>query len=88
MGPSQEFLNLFPAKKRLRALHNIPAVFLDSTPNSLFSPTVAPRVKQMVPHAKFVIVLRVRPLHVCYDFISQHSGSSLLLLTVFYCVVF
>ena len=62
LGTSQEYLDLFSEKKLRRALYDIPSVFLDSTPNYLFSPTAAPRVKQMVPHAKFVVVLRVRPL--------------------------
>ena len=36
-----------------------PRVFLDSTPDYLWSPGVAPRIKQMAPNAKFVILMRV-----------------------------
>ena len=34
-------------------------VFLDATPAYLRTPAAAPRVQQVLPHAKFVIVLRV-----------------------------
>ena len=51
---------MFPPDKIRKALDGKPTVFVDSTPEYLFSPSVAPRVKQMIPHAKFVVVLRVR----------------------------
>lgn len=60
MGTTQQYLDLFPANKVRKALDGKPTVFLDSTPEYLFSPSVAPRVKQMIPNAKFVVVMRVR----------------------------
>lgn len=47
-----------------------PSVFLDSTPNYMFAPTVAPRIQQAIPDARFIIVLRVR----C--FFTKHLHSS------------
>jgi hypothetical protein len=45
-----------------QAVKGTPTVFLDSTPNYMFAPAVAPRIKQAIPDAKFIIVLRVRPV--------------------------
>lgn len=36
------------------------AAFVDASPEYLVTPTVPPRVKQIAPHARFVVVLRVR----------------------------
>ena len=38
----------------------------DATPEYLLNPAVAPRMKQMVPQAKIVIVLRVRSTRMGY----------------------
>jgi hypothetical protein len=40
-------------------------VFLDATPSYLRTPAAAPRVQQALPHAKFVILLRVRLAVLC-----------------------
>lgn len=61
LGPSTEYINCFPKKRRVAALAGASrAVFLDASPEYLFTPAAAPRVQKILPNAKFVIVLRVR----------------------------
>lgn len=58
--PLQEFLECFAQEEQAAAIagkQNV--VFLDATPAYLRTPAAAPRVKQSLPHAKFVIILRV-----------------------------
>ena len=65
MPPPEDFLKCFPTSDG----GDIPdwsvqqnKALLDATPEYLFNSVAAPRVKQMVPQAKFVIILRVRGL--------------------------
>jgi hypothetical protein len=66
MPAQEDFLRCFPPEHR-NIGHNVdhkivPShVIVDGTPDYMFNSVAAPRIKSLVPQAKFVIVLRVRP---------------------------
>jgi hypothetical protein len=56
----QEYLECFPEEEQASAMHGAQdVVFLDASPAYLRTPAAAPHVQQAIPHAMFVIVLRV-----------------------------
>ena len=59
---TSEFLSMWPPHE-LRAMRDGSSrkFLFDATPEYLLNAAVPPRMKQMVPQAKIVIVLRVRP---------------------------
>lgn len=61
LGSTQEYLSCFPAEVQEQAAVGKPHVLVDATPAYLYTPAAAPRIKQAVPNAKFVIILRVPP---------------------------
>eukprot|EP00892_Ulva_mutabilis_P011466 jgi/Ulvmu1/8692/UM047_0032.1 len=58
IGTTEEYLSCFSEELRQQALHGAPHVLVDATPAYLYTPAAAARVRRVVPHAKFVIVLR------------------------------
>jgi hypothetical protein len=69
----QEYMECFSQEDQQAALSGRDdVVFLDATPAYFRIPAAAPRVQQALPHAKFVIILRV-----CFSFQSSVSSSSL-----------
>ena len=61
LGTSHDYVNCFPPERRASALlDQQSAVFVDASPEYLLTPAAAPRAAQIVPHAKLVIILRVR----------------------------
>lgn len=60
MPPVESFLPLFPSNVTNRPDGSMPdRVLVDGTPDYLFNPVAAPRIKAVVPQARFVIILRV-----------------------------
>eukprot|EP00892_Ulva_mutabilis_P012512 jgi/Ulvmu1/9633/UM054_0065.1 len=56
---TDEFMSMWPEEEIAAMLNGTSRKFLiDATPEYLAMPAAAPRVKQMLPHAKIVIVLR------------------------------
>lgn len=67
LPPQSSFLQCFPPEHNTIARdgdHKVAPshVLVDGTPDYMFNSVAAPRIKGLVPQAKFVIVLRVRPL--------------------------
>lgn len=61
LGSASDYINCFPQDRRVAALAlTTPAVFVDASPEYLLTPAAAPRAAQIIPHAKIVIILRVR----------------------------
>lgn len=61
----REYLACFPQKTwKLPPLHEHPHAvnftLLDATPDYMYNTMAAPRIKAMWPHAKFIVLLRVR----------------------------
>lgn len=64
MPPADAFLDSFPTMSIARNPNKPAKVALfDATPEYLFHSVAAPRIKALFPQARFVVVLRVRPLH-------------------------
>lgn len=61
MPAGEMFLECFPSAHRKISEHNLADhVLVDGTPDYMFNSVAAPRIKGMVPQAKFIVVLRVR----------------------------
>ena len=66
MPPSEDFLRCFPdniAPGSGTWQDGTPAAsraLVDATPEYIFNSVAAPRIQAVVPHAKFVLILRVR----------------------------
>ena len=61
MPPTEDFLPCFPANVTQRPGGAMPdRVLVDGTPDYLFNSVAAPRIKAVVPQARFVVILRVR----------------------------
>eukprot|EP00892_Ulva_mutabilis_P004466 jgi/Ulvmu1/2391/UM131_0002.1 len=58
IGTTQEYLECFSEEHRQEAHEGHPHVLVDASPAYLYTAAAAPRVKRVVPHAKFVIILR------------------------------
>lgn len=74
-GSTKQYMSCFRAQQYEEALQGRPNVFVDATPAYLYTPAAAPRIKQAIPHAKFVIVLRVPspPLAITYFLLPLQS---------------
>lgn len=61
MPPSEDFLPCFPANvTQAPGSTGRERVLVDGTPDYLFNSVAAPRIRAVVPQARFVIILRVR----------------------------
>ena len=59
MGKYLELFTQLASEEDITGLEGGAKVMLDGTPRSLIGKFAAPRVKRLVPQARFVIVLRV-----------------------------
>lgn len=55
----RDYIACFPTSVRTAALAGKEHVLLDASPEYMLTPVAAPRVQRLVPHARFVIILRV-----------------------------
>ena len=59
LPPADEFLKCFPNSEQPDWSLQNQLALVDATPEYLFNSVAAPRVKAIVPQAKFVVILRV-----------------------------
>lgn len=63
MPAKYSFLSTFPRRSwRYNAASGYDYALLDATPDYMFNAMAAPRIKMLLPQAKFLVLLRVRSL--------------------------